>query len=149
MAVLAVDFALDLGTRAAVSESAHLAAWESVGWTKNVFFWYQNQWEKFNMRFFLCFYIGRNMVLNCMGLKTANLSFKRFFSAAEHWVELGSFGLNKPSVRILCFLFLWFHFTLTEILRIVVDIFCQMFVRIGWSSLFPNFQEWCLTQEGL
>ena len=37
MAVLAVVFALDLGTRAAVSENARLVAWESAGCTNNVF----------------------------------------------------------------------------------------------------------------
>lgn len=124
------------------------AARKMYSWRKFVnpaFFWYQNQREKFSMIFFLCFYIGRNMALNCTGLKNANFSFKRLFSDAEHWVELKNFGHNKPSVRILCFLFLWFRFTLTKIWSLVVGISCQMFVQIGWSSWFLNFQEWCLT----
>ena len=71
MAVLAVDFALDLGARAAVSENAHLVAWESEDCTKHVF------------------------------LKKARKSSFLLIPKSTGKVKLGSFGHNKPSVRIL------------------------------------------------
>ena len=49
-------------------------------------------------------------------LKLTNFGFKRLFCSSQPRVENCNLGNLKPLVRIVCFLFWWFHFSFTEIM---------------------------------
>ena len=74
-------------------------------------------------------------------LKLTNFGFKRLFCSSQPRVENCNLGNLKPLVRILCFLFWWFHFSFTEIMLSFMGVLYQMLVEIGWYSnnwvLFP------------
>ena len=86
--------------------------------------------KSMDMWFLLHLHFCPIMAQKVTGLKMANFGFKRLFCSR---VKNCSLENLKPLVRVLWFLFWWFHFSFTEMLSFM-GVLYEMLVEIRWYS---------------
>ena len=90
--------------------------------------------KSMDMWFLLHLHFCPIMAQKVTGLKMANFGFKRLFCSSAPRVKNCNLENLKPLVRILWFLFWWFHFSFTEIMLSLMGVLYQMLVEIHWYS---------------
>ena len=90
--------------------------------------------KSMDMWFLLHLHFCPIMAQKVTGLKMANFGFKRLFCSSAPRVKNCNLENLKPLVRILWFLFWWFHFSFTEIMLSLMGVLYQMLVEIRWYS---------------